>query len=323
MRHYVKPVLLSLAASTLAIVLLSVAIPSSRDYAPDNPYWNGFARLVEMVNATFKPADKTVLDPDSTILFIIGPEKNISDNYVSLVKAFLKNGGTVVLMDETGVSNRLLESLNINIRIENHPMLDPVFYEGSWKLPKITSLKSWLSSANEIVMNMPSTLEVGSNTTVIAYSSPFSFLDLNGDGEYTLGEPVGPFPVAAEAAFSRGKIIVFADSSMFLNSMIEKGGNLKLLKNLVGDKMMVVDTSLWQTQASDTLKTISSILLLTFSMPDIKYSAAIMLAAIAYVWASSTRRQEKSELEQVLEKHPDWNPELLKALEEARRNVLQ
>ncbi|MBO3798451.1 MAG: DUF4350 domain-containing protein [Thermoproteota archaeon] len=324
MRRYVKPVLLSIAASTLALVLLPVAIPSSRDYAPDNPYWNGFTRLAGIVNATFKNAGETVLDPGLTILFIIGPEENITDSHVSLVKAFLENGGTVVLMDETGVSNRLLESLNIDIKIGNRPMLDPVFYEGSWRLPKTTGLKSWMSSAGEIVMNTPSTLEPGLNTMVIAYSSPFSFLDLNGDGEYTSGEPSGPFPVAAEAAFSRGRIIVFTDSSMFLNSMVEKGGNMKLLKNIVGDGVMVVDTSLWQTQPRDSLKKVSSMLLQTVSTPEARYAAAIMLAAAAYVWASSTRpRGEVGELQQVLEKHPDWNPELLKALEEARRNVLQ
>ena len=330
LESYTKTVAIAATASIIAVLALSITLPSSDDYMPDNPYWNGQNIFSKTVNATFTDPKTIPLEPEKTTLFIISPEKNITEDHTIMLKNFVESGGTVVLMDETGKINPILEELNVGVKIEPYQIMDPLYYYRSWKLPKITNINpttQTTKNVTSIVTNIPSAIKIENiqNIKVLAYTSYFSYMDLDGNEQPSKEDPVGPFSIAVEKSYGEGKIIVISDSSLFINSIIELGDNKKLLENIVGEKKAIVDTSLWNPTAHSRLKAFTQQAYNIISAPEIKYTIIAGIAAITYITVRKEESEEEKadELQQVLKKHPKWNPQLLKTIKEARENVIQ
>lgn len=329
LESYTKTVALAAIASIIAVLALSTIIPSSDDYMPDNPYWNGQNIFSKTVNATFTEPKNLFLEPENTILFIISPEKNITEDYTLTLKNFVESGGTLVLMDETGKINPILEELNVGVKVEPYQIMDPLYYYRSWKLPKITNINQAKITENvtSIATDVPAAIKIESmqNIKVLAYTSYFSYMDLDGDGQPSKDDPAGPFPVIVEKSYGDGKIIVVSDSSLFINSIIVLGDNKILLKNIVGEKNAIVDSSLWNPSAHSRLKAYTQQAYNIISAPEIKYTLVACMATITYITVRKEKIEEEKddELQQVLEKHPEWNQQLLKTLKEERENVIQ
>ncbi|MCX8188628.1 MAG: DUF4350 domain-containing protein [Nitrososphaeria archaeon] len=326
---YTKIVALTAIASTLTILALSTIIPSSDDLMPDNPYWNGYSMFTKMVKARFTDPKTIFIEPEKTTLFIISPEKNITEDYIEFLKTFLDSGGTLVLMDETGRINQLLEELNVNVRIEGYPIMDPIHYYRSWKLPKIININSATITKNvtNIATDIPSAIKLENmqGIKVLAYTSYFSYMDLDGNEQPSKDDQAGPFPIAVEASYGKGKILVFSDSSLFINSIIDLGDNKMLLKNIIGENDVIVDSSQWNPSAHAKLKTLTLQAYNIVSVSEIKYSIVACMTIITYITVRSEKGEEEkiNEIEEVLRRHPEWSPQLLKTLKEARENVIQ
>jgi hypothetical protein len=135
-----KPVLLAAAFALLAVSAASVLLPPSEDFQPSNPSWNGLENFFRAVNATTVDLAYERVVPENTVLFIIGPSVNVTESRIEALKEYLIEGGTLVLMDETGAVNPILSGLGLDVAVDGRPMLDPVFYYGSWRMPKITKV---------------------------------------------------------------------------------------------------------------------------------------------------------------------------------------
>ena len=119
------------------------------------------------------------------------------------------------------------------MKFTGQPLLDPLFdYNNKW-LPKITDFTTTPLAANvsSIVFNHATALNTTSDISVVAYSSSFSFLDLNGNGVWDSDEPNGPFPVAAYTKMDQGAVVAVADPSLIINSMVNMDDNLQFIKN--------------------------------------------------------------------------------------------
>jgi hypothetical protein len=315
--------LLSTILATITIALTSVILPLTDDFEKSNPYWNGLKILSETVNSSFIDTTTQQLNPETTVLFIIGPSENITQQRIEYWKKYTENGGTLVIMDETGIINNALTNFNINIRINGHPMLDPIFYYNSWKLPKIMNITKTniMKNITMITTNLPSILNITTthNIKILARSSPFSFLDLKGNYEPSPEDPTGPFPIAAETNYGKGKIIIFSDSDLFINSIITLTNNTQLLKNIVQNKKAIIDTGVWKKSTQTTFRnTILTIYNIT-STPEIKYTITILTITIIYILANKQKPQKTTdEIQEILQKHPDWDKNLLQTLKETR-----
>ena len=316
-------ILFSTITATITIAIASITLPPTDDFEKSNPYWNGLKILSETINATFIDATTQQLNPETTVLFIIGPSENITQQRIEYWKKYTENGGTLVIMDETGIINNALSNFNINIRINGHPLLDPVFYYNSWKLPKITDITKTSITKNitTIATNLPSALNITTthNIKILAKSSPFSFLDLKGNYEPSPENPTGPFPIAAETNYGKGQIIIFSDSDLFINSIITLANNTQLLKNIAQNKKAIIDTGVWkkstQTTFRNTILTIYNIA----STPEIKYTITILTITTIYILINKQKPQKTTdEIQEILKKHPDWDKNLLQTLKEIR-----
>ena len=240
----------AIVIAIMTFFIIIIYIPPFIDFSGLNPYWNGYENFINDVNATpiYVSLDKTLpnLEAYKYTLYLI-PYENYSRSELSAIKYFLDRGGYVVVLDDFGYGNQVLNYLAIPIRFDEVGVLtDPVFYYKSSKLPKIYAFNEdpVTSNISVIYMNYASgLLTLSSSVKVLAYSSIFSFIDSNGDSVYDKGDVEGPFPVAAYYPYSNGRVYVVSDPSIAINTMVNMGSNMRFLMNLSGGRIVLVDQS--------------------------------------------------------------------------------
>jgi hypothetical protein len=93
---------------------------------------------------------------------------------------------------------------------------------------------------------------------VIAASSSFSFLDVNGNGAWDSDEPNGPFAVSAIVKVGQGYVVAVADPSLLINGMVNLGDNLQFVNNALSvqgnNPQVFVDQTHLPTAPLDTAK---------------------------------------------------------------------
>jgi hypothetical protein len=150
----------------------------------------------------------------------------------------LEAGGTVLVADDFGTGNSLLQRLGIGARFSGKPLADLYFYSREPSFPLITDFSPNPATGNltMIVLNRPSYIELGNSSQVtrLASSSPFSFIDLSGENRPLANETIDSYPVMAGAKIGRGTLILISDPSMFVNEMIDLNDNMQLFRNLLG-----------------------------------------------------------------------------------------
>ena len=217
-------------------VLLAVVVwfyPSNRDFGPGNSSWNGLSDFIADFEASLiNSLDELPSSPQGTALVVI-PYAPFSDSDLRGLKEYAAGGGTLVVLDDYGYGNQLLEYLEVEPRFTGDPLLDPLFSYRNSSFPKITHFAQGpLSSGVEtIVLNHASSLIDVPDDEVIATSSRFSFLDQNGNSMWDEGEPEGPIVVACSISYHEGYIVLISDPSIVINSMLKMGDNRLFIEN--------------------------------------------------------------------------------------------
>jgi hypothetical protein len=245
----IQQLLIITVVITLVISLACITVfPSVHDFLEYNTTWNGIRQSLNGLNAsTINSPQKLTQTATNSVLICI-PYIQYDNTELELYKKFLNNGGTLLLMDDFGYGNSILEYLNISCRFSGVPLLDPLFcYKNQW-FPLITDFNpSFTKDVKEIVLNHATALVNTENTEVIAWSSSSSYLDQNGNESPDDGEQKGPLPVVAEMRFGSGTIILVSDPSILVNSMLGKYDNMLFIKTLTtadnSGENIVMDTS--------------------------------------------------------------------------------
>lgn len=245
----VQHVLMITLTIVILVSLLCISLfPSFQNFLQYNTLWNGLRHSLNTIGAsTIDSLNQLTRTNNGNVLISI-PYKPYKDNELEAYESFVDNGGTLILMDDFGYGNSILEYLNVDNRFSGTPLLDPLYcYKNQW-FPEITDFSPSVSkNVKEVILNHATALINTENTQVIAWSSPNSFLDQNGNESWDEGEVKGPLPVAAEMHFQAGTIILVSDPSILINNMLNKGDNLLFIKNLIGPEtngeQILVDTS--------------------------------------------------------------------------------
>ncbi|QOJ79289.1 DUF4350 domain-containing protein [Infirmifilum lucidum] len=236
-------ILLGVGLSLAVLLLLVAFIPSTDDFSPDNPLWNGLTTFCQEFNASVVDVGNIRGLPRGVVLFIVGPSANLSTVNALELRRFVERGGVLVVADDFGSGNSILGALGASTRIRGGLLEDGVFMYRSPYLPR--ALARVNGSTLELYLNYASVLEPGGSGVCLAYSSPFSCLDVDFNGVCDRGEPHGPFCVAYMEPIDSGRLVVFSDASIFINSMVNLGGNSAMIKNLVGSRSVYVLVGLW------------------------------------------------------------------------------
>jgi hypothetical protein len=289
----------------LIISLIIWFIPAMEDFHSLNTDWSGFSKATTGLNLTLVEDLDTIVE--SQALLIVGPSKQFENKTIERLKHHLELGGLIIVADDFGSGNQLLEGLEVNIKIDGSLLLDPLIKHKGRVLPKA------IFKDSEIVLNHGSIIE-GEGFQVLAESSRFSFLDLNLNMILDKEEPSSSFPVAVRLQLEKGTIIVISDSSILINSMIELEENKAFLKSIVGDRDLLVDTSHWIASPFTEIKMSFGIILQFLNRIEIKYLIITSLVVMILNLKINDKTEQTQSLKEILEKHPDWDENILMKL---------
>lgn len=222
------------------VVLISLAsiwfYPSIQDFMHTNPFWNGLKSFNSEFNAV--PVETLeAVNPEeakrSTLVVIPYVQYNEPD--LLRLRKFVDNGGVVVVLDDYGYGNDVLKALGLSSAFSGRPLLDPLFCYRNERLPRITDFapEIALEGVSNMVLDHATALQDVESDKVLAWSSPSSFLDLNGDGLRSLSEPLGPFPVAAVFHSGAGVILTISDPSLLISGMVGRDDNRLFIQTML------------------------------------------------------------------------------------------
>jgi len=219
-----------LILTIVLVIILGVVIwifPSNEDFRAENPFWNGISEAVSSYQISpLESLSELPPSPEGASLILI-PYQSLQSAELEVLQKFVTQGGTLFLADDYGYGNQVLEYLGLRARFSGQTLLDPLHnYKNGW-FPRIDRFKSHplTSNTESLVFNHATCLTNVGGGDALALSSPFSFLDLNGNQTGDKDEPVGPLPVISQHNLDRGQIILIADPSIFVNSMQTIGSN--------------------------------------------------------------------------------------------------
>ena len=225
---------------TLGIIIVTSIVsiqlyPSVQDFMDSNAMWNGvraFSKKYQTQNTN--SLEIVAESPEDTVLISI-PYLEYSPEEMEKLKQFTEKGGALIIMDDFGYGNRLLEYLGLETRFAVDPLLDPLFCYKNPYLPRISDFSDRIkkSGVKSILLNHATVLINIDHEQGLAWSSDQSFLDRNRNGEWEEGEAQGPFPVAAEISLGRGLIRLVSDTGMITNSMLGQAENEQFMQMLI------------------------------------------------------------------------------------------
>ncbi|UCE44929.1 MAG: DUF4350 domain-containing protein [Methanobacteriota archaeon] len=233
--------------------MVSPIVSSSADFSIFNSGWNGTSELAVSTHRAgkFSPSfelrstggdislvrsgfDDIELNPTSDALAIIGPTKAFSYDEGTSVGEFVRGGGSLLIADDFGSSNELLEAMGASSRFSGRLVID-LSFDKSPEFPICFDIVPDALTANvsALQLNYASTLVLGGSAEPLAYTSVASWLDADGDRRQEHGEPKGPFVILAREPLDSGEIILLSDPSVLTNGMREHLDNEMLSSNLV------------------------------------------------------------------------------------------
>jgi len=231
----ISSVLFNVVVLILVTSLVSIWFyPSVHDFMAANTMWNGIRAFSDNFSASnIESLNELPALPEQAVLVSI-PYIDYTDEELLKMKRLVEDGGTLVLMDDYGYGNTVLDYLGINARFSNKLLLDPLFNYKNQSMPRINSFIPQVkeSGVNIILLNHATILTDVAPSETIAWSSAASFLDINENDSWDGAEPKGPFPVAAEFQLGKGRLALVSDPSIMINSMVGRDDNYSFIRYL-------------------------------------------------------------------------------------------
>ncbi len=246
--------LVALVAATL-LGLVVAASTSSAAFGLYNPGWEGTSELRAVADET--GTETTVIQnttgyrsagPDS-VAVVLAPDRGYTDREAARIRAFLDRGGTLVVAEDVGTGgNELLAAVGASARVNGTLLRDERFNYRSPAMPlarNVTANETLTRGVDRLTLNYASVVEPGDdNTTVLVRSSGFAYLDTNDNGELDDSERLASRPVATVERAGQGRVVVVSDPSLFINTMLERSGNRRFARNLLGsEERLLLDFS--------------------------------------------------------------------------------
>lgn len=161
-----------------------------------------------------------VKTPETSLLFIIGFDKNFTASEISAIQYFVADGGKVVIADDHGYASQL--SLLYGVEFKQYPLIANYDDNASIFIPLTITLGE---EEFTVITNEPVGLEVAEDSSIniigeSVYSKTerkYSALDINYNHNLDGNDIQGPIPLAVEYTDpdSNGKILFFSNTGIF------------------------------------------------------------------------------------------------------------
>ena len=220
----------ALAILAMTFITMPASVPVFKSSAPYSIFNTGplglsdFAKLCyrggKTVVPVLAPLDVFKMNSKSGVLFIIGPNLTFTKEEIDSIRGFLEKGNTVVIADDFGTGNEVLQGLDLPVRFSKYPLHD-FFYDNDDRLIWVTRIENPILAKNvsAILTNEPSAIIVSRKGDV--YTSRVAMVN----------EHMRMFPIMVETKYKGGRVIVISDPDIFAN--MQFGENRVFLENLI------------------------------------------------------------------------------------------
>lgn len=307
-RSYAAVAVMAVAIALLIISMTAPVASSSADFSIFNSGWNGTSQLAVLTyqtgkfapafqvqstgtDVTIEQADLTMidLDPDANALVIIGPTKAFTSAEGAHVSEFVRAGGELLLADDFGTGNSLLQGIGATSRFSGDLVVD-LAYDKQPEFSVLFDLRTdpLTKNVSTLLLNYPSSLSINTTTTeAVAYSSIASWLDTNGNRLQEWGEPRGPFPMVARERMGAGSILLISDPSVLINGMRDNMDNGVFGTNVI-DEVCAGRTAVYFDESHRTfLDPVSITLEFTGKVSTDAKAALAAIALLLTLWIST------------------------------------
>jgi len=239
---YPQAVLVALTVVTV-VGLVIAASTSSAAFGSYNDAWDGASALrddaraagaeSEIVRNTSRYASGS---PNGTLAVVLSPESEYGPAATDRLRAFVRNGGTVLVAEDFGPhANDLLARIGADARITGGMLRDERYNYRSPALPiaRNVSNHTLTRGVDGLTLNHGSPVEPN-NASVLVSTSGVAYVDGNRNAELDDEDPVGSFPVATTESVGDGRVIVVGDPSAFINTMLDRSGNRAFVRSVFG-----------------------------------------------------------------------------------------
>ncbi|MFX0207916.1 MAG: DUF4350 domain-containing protein [Candidatus Hodarchaeota archaeon] len=311
-RFYKYLLIYALALVLIASALTVPILTSDTDFSIYNTGWNGCSNLTERTHKigrqlptiTVKNTDANTqiihdsfinydLKPTKSSILIIGPSLKFSDKEANYIQHFLLEGGKVLLADDFGTGNDLLQKINATTRFSLSLLID-LAYEKKPQYGVVFNFQEHPITTNvsRILLNFATTLFVGDNTTVLANSSAGSWLDRNMNGKMDDWEQKGPLPILAIERYGEGELILLSDPSILINLMYKYLDNSMFNENLLGYLGNDRDVIMIDESHRDTAEAFTSVFFMAAALATLqKIGILILLGVTLFLLVTNIPKQ--------------------------------
>lgn len=208
----------------------------------------------------------------------------------------------MLLADDRGSGNSLLQALNVSVGFDGRTIADLYAYEKNPSFPLLSNFSPnpFSDNVSVVILNHPSFLDIRGvrQVRVLASSSPFAFIDVQGTGEPAQNESVDSYPIMAYTHLGAGALILISDPGMFINEMIGLHSNLQLFRNIVradGGALLFDVTHVANAPITNTHVLVRNALdgFVRFAGGNLYFQATIIILILAVTMLFRPRRQNR------------------------------
>lgn len=261
-------------AVAVALALLAGGVTSSTAFGAFNPSWDGTSELRTLGEETggdtlllrdvgtyddLAAGQPTAGSPDAagaadttadavpanrTLAVVLSPRTAYENP--APVRRFVERGGTLLVAEDVGPhGNALLAAVGATARVDGRLVRDERTHGPSPAFPAAPNVsnQSYATGVDALELNHGTAVEPG-NATVLAATSPYAYLDENGNDALDDDETLAASPVATVEPVGDGTVAVVGDPSLFVNAMLDARDNRAFVRGLAGQHDRVaLDTS--------------------------------------------------------------------------------
>ena len=317
-------ILMGIALSIIIIILGILAIPSTDDFSPDNPLYNGLQSFVLKYSVTeIVVQDLNSIGPGS-LVFIIGPDKGFTSEEIETIRSYLARGGAIFLADDYGSGRDILDRLGTGISFYRGVLRDPIFMYRNSYLPRVEI--QFDGERYRLYMNYGTAINISRNADgeCLGRSSAFSYLELLSEEPGNVKRLEGPLCIFYRLYIGGGILYVLSDPSVFINSMFDLGESKTFIEKPTSPYRPYIVIDKWQISSYTALR--SNVVSMLSLLADSIYRYALLSIGIILTYILVIHKKYRGAnnqgcrdagdkvIQELVEKHPDWDKELLRKL---------
>lgn len=228
--------LISLVVGAMVGSIIIYTQPSTTSYSIVNYGRDGLSKLREAYEALVVTDLNNIArntDPLNTAYLIIR-SSDVSPSDADVITQLVAHGGYVIISGSPEFVKSLSRYAGLNLTITNRTIYDMIYNGGDRLHPRGFSRYC----GNTFITYKPYYVLLGTSEA-IAYSSNFSYVDLNSNGYMDIEEPLGSFPLATSIDLGKGRLILVFSPQVFTNELFES--NKDFIDCIVSNRKLVID----------------------------------------------------------------------------------